>query len=80
MDLYRIYNLPALHSELKYILPFVLQGQYLSISASVTYAAIPILHEIHIGPATQGHLYILNSVLKGKLNGAYMLCLLQFMS
>ena len=48
MDLYRVYNLPALHPELKVQFSYVLEGEYLAISMSHTYAAIPMSHENHI--------------------------------
>ena len=63
MDLYRVYNLPALHPELKVQFPYVLEGEYLAISTSYTYAAIPMSHEIFICLASQEHLCVLNTAL-----------------
>ena len=57
MDLYRVYNLPALHPELKRVqFTYIPKGEYLVISTSGPYAAIPTSCEIHIYLATQGHL------------------------
>ena len=61
MDLYIVYNLPALHLELKVQFSYVLEGEYLAISALGTYASMPRWHEIHVCLATQGHLCVLNT-------------------
>ena len=63
MDLYRAYNLSELHPELKIQFSHVLEGEYLTISMSQTYAAIPMSHEICICLASWGHLCILNTAL-----------------
>ena len=63
MDLYKVYNLPALHPELKVQFSYVLEGEYLAISISCTYAAMPTSHEIHICLASQGHLCVPNTAL-----------------
>ena len=46
IDLYRIYNLPALHPELKIQFTYILEGHYMAISVSGTYSAIPTVCEI----------------------------------
>ena len=48
MDLYKVYNLPVLHPELKVQFSYILEGEYLAISTSHTYAAIPTSHKICI--------------------------------
>ena len=63
MDLCRVYNLHALHPELKVQFTFEWKGQNLAISFSGTYAAITTVCEIHICFATQGHVCILNTAL-----------------
>ena len=52
MDLYRVYNLPTFHPELEVKFSYVLEGEYLAISAFDTYAAIPTSHEMHLCLAT----------------------------
>ena len=63
MDLYRFYNLPALHHELKVQFTYVLEAEYLAISKSGSYAAIPTSNEINICLATQGHLCLPSTTL-----------------
>ena len=49
MDLYKVYNLPTLHHDLKVQFSYVLEGEYLAISTSHTYASMPTLimhHEV----------------------------------
>ena len=41
MDLYKIYNLPTLHPKLKIEFTYEIEGEYLAISKSRRYAAIP---------------------------------------
>ena len=48
MDLYKVYNLPALQPELKVQFSYALKGEDLTISTSHIYATISISHEIHI--------------------------------
>ena len=40
MDLYQVSNLPAIHLKLKAQFTYILEGKFLAISASDTYAAI----------------------------------------
>ena len=48
IDLYKVYNLPPLHPDPKVLFTCVLEGEYLAISTSHTYAAMPTSHEIGI--------------------------------
>ena len=48
MDLYKVCDLPALHPELKVQFSYVLEGEYLAISMSCTYTAMPTSHEVCI--------------------------------
>ena len=41
MDLYKIYNLPALHPKLKVEFTYQLEGEYLAITKNKLYAALP---------------------------------------
>ena len=41
MDLYKIYNLPAFHPELKVEFTYELEGEYLAITKNKLYAALP---------------------------------------
>ena len=63
LDLYKVYNLPALHPELKVYFSYILEGEYFAISVSHTYAAMPSSHEICICLSSQGHLCVLNTAL-----------------
>ena len=47
-DLYKVYNLPALHPDLKVQISYVLEGEYLAISTSGMYTVMPTAHEICI--------------------------------
>ena len=56
MDLYKIYNLPTLHPKLKIEFTYQIEGEYLAISKSRLYAAIPTAREIRIcEPGTVSH-------------------------
>ena len=63
MDLYKVYNLPALHPKLKIELTYQLEGEYLAISKSRLYAAIPTAREIRIYETTEGYLCLMNQAL-----------------
>ena len=41
MNLYKVYNLPALHPELKVKFTYELEGEYLAITKNKLYAALP---------------------------------------
>ena len=63
MDLYKVYNLPALHPKLKIEFTYQLEGEYLAISKSRLYAAIPTAREIRICETKEGYLYLMNQAL-----------------
>ena len=63
MDLYKIYNLPTLHPKLKIEFTYRIEGEYLAISKSRLYAAIPTAREIRICKATEGYLCLMNQAL-----------------
>ena len=63
MDLYKIYNLPTLHPKLKIEFTYQMQGEYLAISKSRLYAAIPTAREVRICEATEGYLCLMNQAL-----------------
>ena len=63
MDLYKIYNLPTLHPKLKVEFTYEIEGEYLAISKSKLYAAIPTAREIKICEITEGYLYLMNQTL-----------------
>ena len=77
MDLYKIYNLPTLHPKLKIEFTYQMEGEYLAISKSRLYAAIPTAREIRICEATEGYLCLMNQALYPlrNWNGACMHCL-----
>ena len=61
MDLYKVDGLLALHPELKVQFSYDPEGEYLAISMSCTYAAMPTSHEICMCLASQGYLSVLNT-------------------
>ena len=63
MDLYKIYNLPTLHPKLKIEFTYEIEGEYLAISKSRLYAAIPTAREIRICETTEGYLCLMNQAL-----------------
>ena len=63
MDLYKIYNLPALHPKLKVEFTYQLEGEYLAISKNKLYAALPTAGEIRICKGTEGYLCLMNQAL-----------------
>ena len=63
MDLYKIYNLPTLHSKLKIEFTYQIEGEYLAISKSRLYAAIPTAREIRICETTEGYLCLMNQAM-----------------
>ena len=60
MDLYKVYNLLALHPKLKIEFTYQLEGEYLAISKNRLYAAIPTVREIRICESTEGYLCLMN--------------------
>ena len=63
MDLYKIYNLPALHPKLKMEFTYQIEGEYLAVSKSRLYAALPTAREIRICETTEGYLCLVNQAL-----------------
>ena len=63
MDLYKIYNLPALHPKLTVEFTYQLEGEYLAITKNKLYAALPTTREIRICKGTEGYLCLMNQAL-----------------
>ena len=63
MNLYKVYNLPALHPELKVEFTYELEGKYLAITKNKLYAALPTAREIRICKGTGGYLCLMNQAL-----------------
>ena len=63
MNLYKVYNLPALHPKLKVEFTYELEGEYLAISKNKLYAALPTAREIRICKGTGGYLCLMNQAL-----------------
>ena len=63
MNLYKVYNLPALHPELKVEFTYELEGEYLAITKNKLYATLPTAREIRICKGTGGYLCLMNQAL-----------------
>ena len=63
MNLYKVYNLPALHPKLKVEFTYELEGEYLAITKNKLYAALPTAREIRICKGTGGYLCLMNQPL-----------------
>ena len=63
MNLYKTYNLPTLHPKLKIEFIYQIEGEYLAISKSRLYAAIPTAREIRICETTEGYLCLMKQEL-----------------
>ena len=63
MDLYKIYNLPALHPKLKVEFTYQLEGEYLAITKIKLYALLPTAGEIRICKGREGYLCLMNQAL-----------------
>ena len=63
MNLYKVYNLPALHPELKVEFTYELEGEYLAITKNKLYAALTTAREIRICKGTGGYLCLMNQAL-----------------
>ena len=63
MNLYKVYNLPALHPELKVEFTYEREGEYLAITKNKLYAALPTAREIRICKGTGGYLCLMNQAL-----------------
>ena len=63
MNLYKVYNLPALHPKLKVEFTYELEGEHLAITKNKLYAALPTAREIRICKGTGGYLCLMNQAL-----------------
>ena len=63
MNLYKVYNLPTLHPELKVEYIYELEGEYLAITKNKLYAVLPTAREIRICKGTGGCLCLMNQTL-----------------
>ena len=63
MNLYKVYNLPALHPELKVEFTYELEGEYLAITKNKLYAALPTARETRICKGTGGYLCLMSQAL-----------------
>ena len=63
MNLYKVYNLPVLHPEVKVEFTYELEGEYLAITKNKLYAALPTAREIRICKGTGGYLCLMNQAL-----------------
>ena len=63
MNLYKVYNLPALHPKLKVEFTYELEVEYLAITKNKLYAALPTAREIRICKGTGGYLCLMNQAL-----------------
>ena len=63
MNLYKVYNLPALHPKLKVEFTYELEGEYLAISKNKLYATLPTAREVRICKGMGGYLCLMNQAL-----------------
>ena len=63
MDPYKVYNLPALHPKLKIEFTYQIEGEYLAVSKSRLYAALPTARQIRVCETTEEYLCLMNQVL-----------------
>ena len=63
MNLYKVHNLPALHTELGVAAEYILEGEYLAVDQHGLYVALPDVREIQICLTSQGGLCVLNQAL-----------------
>ena len=63
MDLYKIYNFPALHPKLKAEFTYQLEGEYLAITKNKLYPVLPTAGEIRICRGTEGYLCLIDQAL-----------------
>ena len=59
MDLYKVYNLPALHPKLKIEFTYQIEGDTRQ-SLKADYAALPTAREVRICETTEGYLCLMN--------------------
>ena len=63
MNMYRVHNLPALHTKLGVAAEYILEGDYLAVDEHGLYVALPDAREIQICLASQGGLCVMNQAL-----------------
>ena len=63
MNLYKVHNLPALHTKLGVAAEYILEGEYLAVDQHGLYVALPDAREIQICLTSQGGLCVLNQAL-----------------
>ena len=63
VDLYKVYNLPALHWELRIQFKYELEGEYLAISKDGLYVAIPMVWDVRICLTTECYICLMNQAL-----------------
>ena len=63
MNLYKVHNLPALHTELGVVAEYILEGEYLAVDQHGLYVALPDAREIQICLTSQGGLCVMNQAL-----------------
>ena len=63
MNLYKVHNLPALHTKLGVAAEYILEGEYLAVDEHGLYVALPDAREIQICLTSQGGLCVMNQAL-----------------
>ena len=63
MNLYKVHNLPALHTKLGVAAEYILEGEYLAVDQHGLYVALPDAREIQICLTSQGGLCVMNQAL-----------------
>ena len=63
MNMYKVHNLPALHTELGVAAEYILEGDYLAVDEHGLYVALPDAREIQICLTSQGGLCVMNQAL-----------------
>ena len=63
MDIYKVYNLPALDADVGMQYQYEIENNYLAISRGGVYAALPTEHDMEVCDITEGHLCTMNRAL-----------------
>ena len=63
MDVYRVYNLPALHPELRVTFTYELEGKFLAVHQHGDYVALPTSDDMEVCVHTGGHICTLRTAL-----------------
>ena len=63
MNMYKVHNLPALHTKLGVAAEYILEGDYLAVDEHGLYVALPDAREIQIYLTSQGGLCVMNQAL-----------------